>query len=110
MKLCMQVGPAPSNFVLDGDPSPMGRGGAQNATVRSVIFATAKLLFVIYLIILTDRYRSSLSHGKAVRPSSVARTRCGRMAGWIEMKLVMQVGLAPSNFVLDGALSPGEGG
>jgi len=45
----------------------------------------------------------------SVRPS-VTHAHCGKMAGWIEMKLGMRVGIAPCSFVLDGAPSPGEGG
>ena len=35
-----------------------------------------------------------------------ARVSCGQMAGWINMKLGMEVGLDPGNIVLDGDPAP----
>jgi len=45
-------------------------------------------------------------------PQFLAHTCCGQMAGWIKMPLGMEVGLIPSDFVLDGdpALPSQKGG
>jgi len=43
---------------------------------------------------------------KVHRPQFSAHIYCSQMAGWIKMPLCMEVGLDPSNIVLDGAQLP----
>ena len=39
-------------------------------------------------------------------PQLSAHVHCGQTAGWIKMPLGMQIGLVPSDIVLDGDLAP----
>jgi len=39
-------------------------------------------------------------------PQFLAHICCGQMAGWIKMKLGMQIGLGPGHIVLDGDPAP----
>ena len=43
---------------------------------------------------------------KGHSPQFSAHVRCGQTAEWIKMPLGMEVGLGPSDFVLDGDSAP----
>ena len=53
------------------------------------------------------RYRPSSSLPKGAQPSQLlAHVCCGQISAWIKVPLGMEVGLSPSDIVLDGDLSP----
>jgi len=54
----------------------------------------------------TTRGPSSPSHNTGQRPQFSAHFYCGQTAGWIKMRLGMEVGLGPADFVLDGDPAP----
>jgi len=72
MKHGMQVGLGPGHIVLDGDPAPLPKKGADCPS-----FTTSA-------------------------PPFSADIFCGQMAGGIMTKLGMQVGLGPGHIVLNG--------
>jgi len=55
---------------------------------------------------LSDRCLSVVSVLSVLSCLSVALVYCGQTAGWIKMKLGMQVGLVPGHVVLDGTHLP----
>jgi len=70
MPVRMKVDLGPGHIVLDGDPDPLLKKGAEPP------------------------------------PQFSALVCCGQRAGWITMPLGMEVGLDPSDFVLDEDLAP----
>jgi len=54
-----------------------------------------------------ERWGPSSPSPKGAQPANFsAHVRCGQTAGWTEMRLGMEVGLGPGDFVLDGDPAP----
>jgi len=49
---------------------------------------------------------TQLPHKRVDSPQFLAHVYCGQMARWIKMPLGAEVGLGPSDIVLDGDLAP----
>jgi len=115
MKLGMQVGFGHGHIVLDGDPAPPPPKGHsppifgpyllrpngcmdQDATWYGDRSRPRQLC-------LRWGLRSLFPKGGRASIFSV-NVYCGQTAGWIKMVLGMEVGLSPSDFVLDGDPAP----
>jgi len=112
MPLGMHVGLIPGDFVLDGDPVPLPKGGDfgpcllwphgwmdQDATWHKGRPQPRRLCF---------RWGPSPLPTKGVEhsPQFSAHFYCGQTVGCIKMPLGMKVGLIPRDFVLDGDPAP----
>jgi len=124
MPLGVEVGLIPGDFVLDGDPAPPipKRAELPNCRLMSV---SAKqlhgsrwhLAWRWALVQGTRPHCARWEHssppqkrGQSPPPQFLAHFYCGQTAGCIKMPLGMQVGLSPSNFVLDGDPAPPQKG
>ena len=122
MRLGMEVGLGPGDFVLHGDPAPPPKKGGR----APQIFGPCLLRPNGWMDKAGTCYggrpqsrRLCLRWGpsplptKKVEPTPQfsAHFYCGQTAGWIKLVLVMEVGLSPGDFVLDGdpALLPKRG-
>jgi len=116
MSLGMDVGLSPVDFVLDGDPVPHPKKGADPPNFRPM-FMVAKWLDASRCHLartrpqprrLCVRWGPSLLHTKGVEPlpQFSAYFYCSQTAGCIKMPLGMEVGLSPGDFVLDGVPGP----
>jgi len=119
--LSVKVGLSPGDFVLDGDPAPLSKGGG----APSPIFGPFLLWPNGWM------YQDATWYGCIPQPRGLcvrwspsppphkwggglkfsALVYCGQTAGWIKMALGMEVSLSLGAFVLDGdpALSPKGG-
>ena len=115
--LGMEVGLSPGNFVLDWDPAPIPKKGAepfpffspfllwpngwmhQDATSLGVELGLSPGDFVL-------DGDPALLPKKGGAPQFSANIRCGQTAGWIKMPLGMEVRLGPGDLVFDGDPTP----
>jgi len=114
MPLGTEVHLNPSNIVLDGDPAPLPKNGAeppifgpcllwpngwmdQNATWHG-----GSPVVPGHIVLDLDAKKG----GTAPRPQFSTHVYCGQTAGWIKMPVGREVGLDPSNIVLDGTQLP----
>ena len=115
MPLGMVVGLGPGDFVLDGNPAPLRKGGE----APPQIFGPCLLWPNGGWIKMPPGMEVGLSPGDFVldrdrapspkggrAPKFSADVYCGQTAGWIEMALGMEVGLSPGDFALDGDPDP----
>ena len=108
MSLGTKVDLDPSDIVLDWDPAPLPKKGAE-----SPIFGP----YLLWPNSSMDQDATwcggrprpwpprSPSH-KGAQPPISAHICCNQMVGWIKMQLGREVGLDPSNIVLDGDPAP----
>jgi len=118
MPLSMEVGYDPSDIVLHGDPAPPHQKGGRAPNFRPCLLCANGCM---------DQ-DATWSGGRpwprphcarwgpnspppkrGHSPQFSAHVCCGHMAGWIKMPLGREVGLGPSDFVLDGDAAPPPG-
>jgi len=101
----MEVGLGPGDFVLDGDPAPLRKKGAQFSAhvCCSQTAGWIRMAFGMDMgdIVLDGDPPSPPLKGHNRYGPFLAHICCGQMAGWIKMPLGMEVGLVPGDFVLD---------
>ena len=117
-KLGKQVGLIPGHMVLDGDPAPLPKKGAEPL---SPIFGPCLLRPNGCMDqdatwdggrprpddIVLDGDPAPLSpKGRGAPSQFSAHVYCGQTAGWIKMALGMEVGLRPGHIALDGDPAP----
>jgi len=112
----MEVGLGPGHIVLDGDPAPLPKKGAQpflqfSAHVycdQTAGLIKMKLGMQIGLgpshTVLDEDPATPLR--KMHSPQFLAHICCGEMAGWIKIQIGREVSLSPSDIVLDGDPAP----
>jgi len=61
-------------------------------------------------IVLDGELGTHLPPQRGTAPQFTAYLHCGQTAGWIKMPLGVEVGLGPSDFMLDGDSAPKKGG
>jgi len=111
MPLGREVGLSPSDIVLDGDPAPPPQKG-----VEPPIFGPCLLWPNGWMDQDATwhggrsrpkrhcaRWGAQLPFPGGTAPHFLAHICCGQMAGWINMPLGREIGLSPSDIVLDGA-------
>ena len=113
MALDMEVGLSPGHFVLDGDPAPCPKKGAEHSSQFSAHFYCGQMARCSKMPLGTD---IGLSPGDFVLDGNAAPTPqkgggapqfsthvyCGQTAAWIKMPLGTEVDLGPDDIVLDG--------
>jgi len=106
-----EVGLGPGNIVLDGDPAPLPKKGAQQPPTFQPICCgqTAAWIKMSLGMEVGLNPRHIVLHGDPAPPKRgktalqfSTHVCCGQFAGWIKMPLVMDVGLGPGHIVLDG--------
>jgi len=114
MKLGMQVVFSPDHTVLDGDPGPLPKEAQPPQFSAHVYCAqTAEWINASWC---AGRPRPRLHCARwgpssppqkgGTGPKFSAHVYCAQMAEWLKMPLGMEVGLDPSNIVLDGDPAP----
>ena len=100
MALGTEVGLGPGHTVLDGDPAPLPKKGAEPTPQFSAHFycgQTAGCLKMppgMEVGLISDVVPAPLPKNGAEPPSQFsAHVHCGQTAGWIKMALGMEVGL-----------------
>ena len=94
MLLGLEVGLRPGDFVLDGNPAPFPKKGAQPPNFR--------LMFIVAKRLDGSRWHLPPPNKGGPRPQFSVHFYCGQTAECIKMPLGMDVGLSPGDFVLDG--------
>jgi len=116
MLLGMDVGLCPGDFVLDGDPVPLPKMGAEPPKFSADIYygqtdGWIKMPLGTKVGLspddsVLDGDPDPSPQGVEPPPQFLAHFYCGHTAGCIKMPLDMEVGLSPGDFVLDGGVAP----
>jgi len=113
--LSMEISLSPGDFVLDGDPAPLQKKGAEppifgpyllrsNGCMDQDTWYGGRPLPRRHCV----KWGPSSPSPKGGRapPQFSAHVYCGQTAGWIKVALGMEVGLGPGHIVLDGNPAP----
>jgi len=102
MKLGMQIGLGPGDFVLDGDPaaSPQ-RGAAPQFSAHVYCGQMAGWMKLVLGMVVGLSPADCVRWGPSPLPQFSAHFYCGQTAGCIKMPLGMEVGLSLGDFGLD---------
>jgi len=120
MKLGMQVGLGPGHIVLDGDPAPPSRKGAQPPIFGPYLLRPNGCMDQDVSWYgarprppTRHRVRCGPSYpqkkGTATPTQFLAHVHCGQMAGWMKTPLGAEVYLGPAHIVLDRVPAPAKG-
>jgi len=110
MALSMEVGLGLGHIVLNGDPPPIPKKGAEPPNFRPFLLCPNGWLHQDATWYgdrpqprrLCVRWGPSPSPKRGANPQFLAHVYCDQMAGWINMALCMEVGLGLGYIVLNG--------
>jgi len=116
MPLGMEVGLGPGDFVLDGDPAPLPKKGAEPPQISAHVYCgqmAGQIKMVLGMEVglspgdvMLDGDPALPKKGAEPPPQFSAHFYCGQTAGCIKIPLGLEVGLSPGNIVLDGDPAP----
>jgi len=118
MPLGMELRLGPSDFVLDGDPLPFPKKGAEPPKFSAHVYCVKtagwiKMVLGVEVGLSTgdfvlDGYPALPAPKKGAEPAPqfAAHFYCGQTARCIKMPVGMKVGLRPGDFVFDGDPTP----
>jgi len=113
MPLGVELGLGPGDFVLDGNPAPLPKKGAEPPKNSAYVYYGQMAGWIKLVLGMEVGFSPGyfvLDGDPAPLPEKGAQFSahfyCGQMGGCIKMPLGMEVGLSPGDFVLDGDPAP----
>ena len=111
MSLGMELGLGPGDFVLDRDPAPLPKKGAESPQILDpcLLWPNGWMDQIVLGMEVGLSPGDFVLDGDPVPfpkrgriPQFSAHVYCGQTAGWIKMTLGMEVGVGAGHIVLDG--------
>ena len=113
MLLGMVLGLSPGDFVLDGDPAPLPKKGAEPQIFGPCLCGqTAGCIKMPLAMKVGLGLRDIVFDVDPATPTAtqfLAHVYCGQMAGWMKTPLGTEVDLGVGHIVLDGVPAPAKG-
>jgi len=115
MSLDMEVGLSPGDFLLDGYPAPLPKGGAEPLANFRPISIVAMHQDATWCEGRPQPRRLCVRLGPSYTPRKkahpppsqfLAHVYCDQTAGWIKMPLGTEINVGPGGVVLDGVAAP----